>query len=280
MQLYTVNTTLFVVILAGVLLHLLTASSWRSEFPPFFSEPWSALFKGLVLLYRPGYLDILPMYILFLLVVTPALAAIRASRAWMVMGLSALVWLWVQISAPESKSLNPFGYQILFMAGLVIGSSPDAQAHLSNAKVTRIAQVSLVLAACLLLFRLGFGLLRIPELAGPGWHTLVHLENNGPLRVVNFALFALGAAYVWPRISAEIKSSALLRWIAYLGQHSLQVFAWSVAVTYISMAVMPDHPSRLWSAMDILLTVSSLWIPAGLHAWFRQRNQTYALEAT
>jgi hypothetical protein len=33
-------------------------------------------------------------------------------------------------------------------------------------------------------------------------------------------------------------------------------------MTYVSLALMPERPSRLWSLLDILLTVSSLAVPA------------------
>lgn len=124
----------------------------------------------------------------------------------------------------------------------------------------------------LLLLRLTLGLLRSPGLDIPGWRILIHLEHNGPLRVVNFALFALTMAFLWPRIPVRIQSIPLVRWLGFLGQHSLQVFAWSILTTYVSVALMPTHPSQLWNAMDMLLTVSSLAIPAKLHARFTQRH--------
>lgn len=276
-RVYVVNTSMFLLIFVGVSLHLLTGPTWQLQFAPIFSEPWTALFKGLLLLYRPGYLDILPMYILFLLIATPALAAIRASHSWAVMGLSALTWAWIQIAWPESKDLNAFAYQILFVAGLVIGSSPNMRDKLRSVAGIRIAKASLVLAACLLLARFGLGLLRYRGLDIPGWQTLIHLPNNGPLRLMNFALFALGAAYLWRQTPGQLKNLRLLRWFAHLGQHSLQVFAWSVLSTYISIALMPIYPNRLWCVIDMLLAVLSLTIPATLHARFTQRDQHRSL---
>jgi hypothetical protein len=78
--------------------------------------------------------------------------------------------------------------------------------------------------------------------------------------------------YVWPQVPERVKNARVLRWLAFLGRHSLQVFAWSILMTYVSMALMPAHPSRLWRALDMLFTVSSLAIPARLHAWATQRG--------
>jgi hypothetical protein len=266
-QLYAVNTCLFLLVFVGVLLGLMPGLRLDAQYEPLFSEPWTALYRGLILLYRPGYLDILPMYVLCVLMIVPVLRTIRAGYSWAAMGLSALAWLWVQFFASDSSGLNPFGYQILFIAGLVIGSRKYSL-QLRSVRWTRIAQGSLILTACLLLLRLTLGLVRSPGLDIPGWTILIHLEHNGPLRVVNFALFALTMAFLWPRIPVRIQSIRVLRWLGFLGQHSLQVFAWSILTTYVSVALMPAHPSRLWNALDMLLTVSSLVIPARLHARF------------
>ena len=276
-QVYAVNTSLFVLIFVGVSLQFLTSAAWQVHFPEFFAEPWNALHQGLLLLYRPGYFNILPMYILFLLITPLALAAIQASRAWVVVGLSALTWAWVQIAYPELRTLNAFGYQILFVAGLVIGSIPDMDEKLRSPTGIRIAQLSLAVAGCLLLARFGLGLLRSDGPDVPGWQSFTSVDNNGPLRLVNFALFALGATYLWRQAPIQLKTVPMLRWFAHLGQHSLHVFAWSVLMTYVSIALMPVQPSRLWCVINILLTLSSLTIPATLHAWLTQRGQPYPL---
>jgi hypothetical protein len=273
-ELYLVNTSLFLLIFFGISSGLLAGTSWYLEFPSLFAEPEKAFCQALLLLYRPGYLDILPMYILFLIVVTPALGAIRASRGWALMGVSALMWLWVQIFAPESNSLNPFGYQILFVAGLIIGAERNAETIEHSITSDRIAKVSLALASSLFFMRFALGVLRSPGPKFPAWYVAIHLENNGPLRLANFAFFVISAAYVWPRIPLQIRTMRLFRWLAYLGQHPLQVFAWSIFVTYVSIALMPIYPSRLWAVGDGLLAISSLVIPARFHAWVRQRRDS------
>jgi len=268
------NTILFLLVFGGVSLHLLSGSHWQTWFQPLFAEPWKALFRGLLLLYRPEYLDILPMYVLFLVFVTPALAGIQAGHGWAVMGLSALMWLWIQVlPPPESHSLNPLGYQVLFVSGLIVGSIQALDARLRSARMQAVARASLALTTAVFLFRLLLGVLKDFDPPVPHWRSLTDLENNGPIRLVNFGLFALGTVWVWQRIPERLKVSALSRWLAHLGQHALQVFAWSVAATYVSLAMMPSSPSRAWSAMDMTLTVLSLVVPAHLHGLFRRRTK-------
>jgi hypothetical protein len=272
-ELYAVNTVLFLALCAGASLHLLRGPQWQPLwFQPLFDQPWRTFFRGLLLLYRPEYLDILPMYVLFLLLATPVLECIRRGHGMSAVGVSALVWLWSQIGAPpEAHSLNPFGYQILFVSGLVIGSIGDLEARLRSPRTMAVARASIGLTSALLLFRVTLGILKDLDPPLPGWSALSDLENNGPLRLANFVLFALSTVWLWERIPRRLKYGPPARWLAFLGQHSLQVFAWSVSATYVSLALMPPSPGWAWRAMDMTLGVSSLVVPARLHSLLRER---------
>jgi hypothetical protein len=272
--LYLTNMALFLLVFAGVLLRFLPQSHWRSEFPLFFSEPGKALLWGLLQFYRPGYLDILPMYVFFLLIVAPALSQIASRRTWVVVGLSTLTWFWTQVRPPaEVDALNPLSYQILFVFGLVIGATQDVKARLRSPTTIRLAQASLALTALLFLGRLEFAISHDFERTVPHWFRLMNLQNNGPGRLANFFLFALSAAFVWSRIPPAQKVGAFPRALAFLGQHSLQVFAWSVLLTYVSLALMPASPTLLWQLMDILAVVSSLVVPAKLHSLYQRHSR-------
>jgi hypothetical protein len=183
-----------------------------------------------------------------------------------VLGASAFVWLLAQVFHPESStSLNPLGYQILFVGGLVLGSIPDLRARLRGPRLQDVARLALALSAVLLVVRLAGGAAHAVDHPIAHWDALTNLETNGPLRVLNFGLFALGMAFAWQRIPARAKAHPLARWLAHLGRHSLPVFAWSVAATYVALAFMPSLPSRAWSLFAMLLSVSSLSVPALLH---------------
>jgi hypothetical protein len=267
LQLYAVNTSALLLLLGCVSLGLLNGPEWREEFPLFYSDPWRALWQGLLLVDRPGYLDILPMYVLFMVVTPLVLLAIRSGRGWLVAALSGFAWFVVQLPPlHEQRPLNPFGYLVLFAAGLLLGSQRDLGARLSSPAAVRWAKLSLAFAAALCALRLGPVILGIGLPQTELWRTLTDVDRNGILRLLNFALFALGAAYVWRRVEASLLDSRPVRLLAYLGQHSLPVFVWSVMVSYVSMALMPPAPSALWRAGDVLLCLFSLGIPAKLDA--------------
>jgi hypothetical protein len=264
-QLYLVNTSILLLLLASTRFGLLAGPDWRDEFPLFFTDPHRALWLGLCLVYRPSYLDILPMYVLFLAITPPALATIRAGWGWLVAGLSVLVWALVQVPpVAEVSHLNPLGYLVLFVSGLLLGSVRDLGARLRSPAVERWSKVSLALALALCALRLGPAILGLGLPHTPLWQTLTDADRNGPIRLVNFALFAVGVAYAWRQIPPHPLRSRWLRLVAYLGQHSLLVFVWSVLVTYVSMALMPASPSLAWRIADVALCLASLVIPARL----------------
>ena len=264
LQLYVVNTTILCALFFAMAFHLFQGERWEQQFPRFFDNPQSAILDGILLLYRPGYLDILPMYVLFLLMVVPVLAAIRRRLGLYALAISFLVWLLAQLSEQHREAFNPLGYQVLFALGLVLGRSGSSVVRfLRSGTAKQLARASAAVVIVLALLRLGlagFGTMSPPIV---GWRSLTHLENNGPLRLLDFALVAFLVAWVWLNVTTVADSrGALSRWIAGLGRHSLLVFAWSIVATYASIALMPERASPAWALLDLLLTVSSLAVPA------------------
>jgi hypothetical protein len=264
-QLYVVNTLMLMALFAGLYLGYLAGPFWTRYFAPFYADPSAAVLKGLTLLYLPGSLSILPMYMLFLLLVTPTLAAVHASRGAWVAWLSALVWALAQ-AMPHASGFNAFGYQLLFVGGLLLGSIPHLEVMIRSRAAEPVARVCLLVVVVLMACRFWYGVQWLQDVPIPGWKAMTHLRNNGPLRVLDFALFAFVVAHWWPALVTPFRNQWWLKWVAYLGKYSLSVFAWSVVATYVSIALMPEQPSPFWILVDILLTTSSLTLPALVHS--------------
>lgn len=95
---------------------------------PLFEDPAAALVGTVLLGHQPNYLDILPLYIVLLLLV-PLMLPLAGRAPWLLLGLSGAVWAGVNLmawNAPTFPSeggwmFNPFAWQFLFAIGLVIG---------------------------------------------------------------------------------------------------------------------------------------------------------------
>src|SRR5260221_1407450 len=94
----------------------------------FLEEPHVAVIEALLLRFQPRFLDILPLYIILLLAVTPLMAL--AKRApWPCLVVSGLVWLGVQLlgwhftAYPDQRewTFNPLAWQFLFVIGDLAG---------------------------------------------------------------------------------------------------------------------------------------------------------------
>jgi hypothetical protein len=219
-----------------------------------------------LLLYQPDYLDILPQYIVYLLVAPPLLwLCLRGRWAWVAAGCVAL-WLAVQLGAhlPAAAALdrllplrayfNVLAWQFVFMAGLMIGAAM-AQGRIDWDRLFRRDRPELaIVAAVLLLFfavwRVLFNNFALPEPIAARFQVLANRGEFGIVYLLNFA--AAAYAMTWVIRVGPATTSALLRRLAgllsslfnlsflrLLGRHSLQVYAWHVIVVYLLKAV--DH---------------------------------------
>ncbi|MGH8218689.1 MAG: OpgC family protein [Steroidobacteraceae bacterium] len=112
----------------------------RNHLSLYFASPVQATLAGPLLLYQPPLLDILPMYIVFLLA-TPMLLKIAARRGWqLLLASSVLLWAFAQLGGRTllygklshwlglKLPLDAFGafdwfaWQLVWMAGLWLGA--------------------------------------------------------------------------------------------------------------------------------------------------------------
>ena len=226
-QLYGAHLFTYVAVL-GLALGLLRFAGQTPGVLPelFFKHPGEALVSGAFLLYRPGLLDILPMYCVFAALVPPLLAAHAAGRrGWWLAGSFGL-WLAAQEFAPagpwlagpvNSGAFALTAWQLLFVVGVFIGAD--------RAPPPRPALMFAAAAAALWLTLVRHGLAPAPW-SDAQLDLLTNKVKLAPLRAIHFALIAVTVAALarrWPRAFAW-------PWLARLGRHSLTVFSGHVVV--------------------------------------------------
>jgi hypothetical protein len=204
----------------------------------FFEHPLESLGLGISLLYQPGLLDLLPMYCAFVLLLPVVIRALEAGRRWLVLGVSAGIWLAVQWAPPvdgaplypiNTGSFNLFAWQFLFLAGVAIG----------HARLSGSEQVShprpWVLGACGAVAVYAFGIhhFQWPVLWPDRlFGVLLNKPALGLLRMADFG----AVAYLVGAFGAKFPKALMARPLAFLGRHSLAVVAaQSVAI----MALLP-----------------------------------------
>lgn len=145
--LYAVHLLLFVLIGAICWLgaQALGDSSYLGIFgyAPFFEEPLRRLPEALALMFQPGYLDILPLYVV-LLGFIPLLIPLFRLHILAPMAVSLALYItiqWLPVHLPNTVQdggiwfFNPFAWQVLFVIGFTMGQmirSPKALPRLPN----------------------------------------------------------------------------------------------------------------------------------------------------
>ncbi|HWF93624.1 MAG TPA: OpgC domain-containing protein [Xanthobacteraceae bacterium] len=243
----------------------------------FLKQPDMTIVQALLLKFKPVNMDILPLYIILLLLFPPILWLLQR---WSMLALGASLALYVlawqfgwNLSAyPEgSWYFNPFAWQLLFVFG--------AWCALGGAN--RLAPLlrwppTLVVA----ILYLGFAFIialswYLPEQISivPHWlEDLIYPIDKTNLDVLRFAHFlALAVLTVrfvprtWPMLNSWILYPAIL-----CGQHSLEIFCLGVFLAFAGHFALVEISGAFWMQVMIsFLGVAAMIATAALIKWYK-----------
>jgi hypothetical protein len=232
----------------------------------FFIDPRTAVVGAALLLHNPPLLDILPLYIVLMLV-SPWLLRRGLEQGWGgVLAVSALLWLGQQwglgqavyefmvaltglpIPYRETGAFHWLAWQALWVVGLWLGAR--------RGPLPRFPPPVLVPAA---MYALGMFLWR--HLAGqdpmpgvPAWDLLLDKWSLGPLRVLNFASVFVLLVSAGPWLLKVLPRPFPLE---LLGRHSLAVFCAHIVIALFTLAFFGStQVIRPWTT-DLLLLAAA-----------------------
>jgi hypothetical protein len=246
------------------------------------ARPLTGMVSGLLLVYSPPMLDILPMYVLFLLV-SPWLLRWAGRRGWSgVLRASFCLWAgaqfglgealyglaqtWLAVPYAQTGAFHPLAWQLPWVLGLWLGSRQSGRAGALAPPRTAVFCAVAVAAACLV-WRHVAG--QIPFAGDPALNLAFDKWQLGPLRLLNL----LALLVLLMRFGAVLKRRLpRLAVLETLGSASLPVYCAHVVLVLLALAflgpAMPDRPmvvdvGMLWGALVGLYGV------ARLCAWLR-----------
>lgn len=263
----------------------------------FFEDPGPQLIGLFTLTYVPNYFDILPMYMV-ILVMMPLMMALARINLWAMFAAMALIWLFAQRALLEPLGLidwhlgfpaepwsdrkwffNPFGWQLVFFTGFAfmrgwIPKPPVNRVLIALALGIVIANIPL---SNIGVREFGFDWARDWRIANSD---LFNKSDFGILRYVHF----LSLAYLcWAAAGdggARLRAvgsglvsrlwTPLLAMILKVGQQSLAVFVFSMFFARLSGFVM-DQVGRSTANMVLanLVGFAALIAVAYTVAWFK-----------
>ena len=231
----------------------------------YLAEPTDALWTGLALIYNPPLLDILPMYVLFMLASPVALAIGLRRNGWLiVIGVSLVLWLLAQfglsqasyntivratglrVPLHETGAFELVAWQFLWVFGLWLGSRREAIPD-RHGFAGWVVAIAIVYAGVCLVWRHWIGQTPFHD------HELNLLFDKwrlGPLRLFNFfALLVLVARY-GPYVAKRWRFPVL----ETLGKASLPVFCAHLVIVLLVLSWIGDNfgLTPLWEDTIVL----------------------------
>jgi hypothetical protein len=281
-QIYVAHVFLFVIYIAEI---SYVASSFENPLYAeemgaldFLKQPDITLVEALLLKFKPVNMDVLPLYIILLLLFPPVLwllqrkpnVALGASVA-----LYALSWEfeWNLPAYPSgSWVFNPFAWQLLFVFGAwcALGGA-ERLSRVLHSRATLVAAFAYLLFAFVISMTWYFSALY--HLV-PDWlNELLYPIDKTNLDVLRFAHFlALGTVTVWfvPRNWLGLKSR-IFRPAILCGQHSLEIFCLGVFLAFAAHFAMGE----VWGGVGMQIAVSILGIvimviTATIISWYKR----------
>lgn len=247
----------------------------------YLQQPLTGLWSGLLLIYNPPLLDILPVYIVFMLV-SPWLIAHGLRRGWAgILAASTALWVLAQfdldrllyegmvaltglpVPFSETGSFEMLAWQFVWVLGLWLGAAthepdPRARAVPERFPAWMVAVAALWAVVCLLWRHL------IGQTPFPGWPSYNLLFDKwylGPLRLLDLFALILLALHFGPRVSAWLPRS---RFLESLGAASLPVFCAHLVVVLLALALVGEPSAERAVSVDVAVIALSFAVLAAV----------------
>lgn len=239
----------------------------------YLAHPFVAIAGSVLLLYCPPLLDILPMYVTFL-VFTPIVLSAAARFGWKwILAASSMVWLLAQfglrdvvhgwivhlthlpIPLQESGAFNLFAWQGVWTVGLWLG----AKSAMDSIPLNKIPGGLAAIAGAVCIFFIGvrFGWFG-PNLTPQALGVKLDKWQIGPLRVLNLIAFTVCVYWARKYVFRLISREPFLT----LGKASLRVFCAHIVFVFAGLTMLygnfnSDGLDQLHGIPAILLLVST-----------------------
>ena len=226
----------------------------------YIAHPHLALACGLLLAYNPPLLDILPMYVLFLLV-SPFVLEHGTRRGWApLMTLGALLWLFSQIGGgrqvyqsvaalvdwpvpySQTGAFSLLAWQLLWLIGLRAGAqaaTARAEGSAPQPWPAPLVMAAVLIATVFFVWRHLVG--QVPFGPDAALNALFDKWHLGALRLLDFGAIAIVVVWARPAIVAWARHSA----IATLGRSSLTVFSAQLVLCLALLVIIEEAPPHL-----------------------------------
>jgi hypothetical protein len=285
-QLYVAHIFLFVIFIAEVsyTVRAFNNPMYNEEMGvgDFLERPHIAVVQALLLQFQPTFLDILPLYIVMLLIFPAVLLCLRRQPLIALIP-SAAIYIVVQVfdldvpAYPPGTvwTFNPFAWQLLFVLGAVL-----CHAGIGTAGRARLMQLAywpaLLIAGLVFAIRLSWTFHGIWDAVPALFQRQLWPINKGnlsPLRLISFfAVVILVARWVSPQ------ARFMRHWAAWplvlCGRHSLEIFCLSILLSALGHFLMSEFNAGFTMQVGVnVVGIAVMCLTAGMLDWYRAAVQ-------
>jgi hypothetical protein len=244
----------------------------------FMKQPDQTIVQALLLKFKPVNMDVLPLYIILLLLFPMTLWLLRRAPT-VALGASAALYVlaWqFNLNLPAYPEgvwyFNPFAWQLLFVFGAWCALGGAARlGPLLNSRVTVAIAIGYLLFAFVI--TMTWYLPRLTHFIPLWLEELIYPIDKTNLDVLRFAHFlALAALTVrfvprtWPMLNSWALYPAIL-----CGQHSLEIFCLGVFLAFAGHFAMVEISGAVWMQIVIsLLGILIMIAAAALITWYKK----------
>jgi hypothetical protein len=280
-QIYVAHIFLFTIFMAEIAYVAATFNNplYAEEMKilDFLQQPDVTIFEALILKFKPVNMDVLPLYIVLLLLFPPMLFLLRWQPAFALAG-SALLYVlawnfdWNLPAYPNGEwFFNPFAWQLLFVFGAwcALGGAQRLAPVMRSNIILAIAVAYLVFAFAITLTWSIEPLARFVPNWLSDWMYPIDKTNLDVLRFAHFlALAAVTVRFVprdWPGLQ-----SALLQPAIRCGQHSLEIFCLGVFLAFAGQFIISEYSGGPLVQIAISIVGITLMVAtAYLISWYK-----------
>ena len=243
----------------------------------FLKQPDVTIFQALLLKFKPVNMDVLPLYIVLLLLFPPMLFVLLRHSNVALAGSAvvyALTWKldWNLPAYPNGVwFFNPFAWQLLFVFGAwcALGGSQRLAGFLRSRIVLAVAIAYLVFAFAITLTWHFESLGRFVPTWLAEWMYPIDKTNLDVLRFAHFLALAVVTVRFIPRHWSGLKS-AILQPAIRCGQHSLEIFCLGVFLAFAGQFIIAESSGgpllqTAVSALGIIIMIAT----ANLISWYK-----------
>jgi hypothetical protein len=244
----------------------------------YLQQPTTALLSALALIYNPPLLDILPIYVIFMLI-SPWVLSIGLRHGWRtILTISGLLWFATQfglsqylyawlvdltglpVPFSETGAFETFGWQLLWIFGLWLGSTHARVPAEQRRPFPRMLVVGAAfIAGTFFIWRHLTGQAPFPD--GEPINFLWDKWHLAPMRLLNvFALVVLAMHYDgWLK-----RHLPRVRFLETMGQSSLSVFCAHLVLVLLALCMVGLATPARSSWTDAALYIGSVIVLYGV----------------